>query len=215
MGSCLCGKITWQISGDILMVSNCHCSMCRKFHGTAYGSYLGVSTEDFEWLTGEDNIEVYESSPGGMRPFCKTCGSVVPAVMRDGDSVFMPMGNMEGHIDHLLDSHIFAASKAPWFDITDDAPQYDGYPPEYEIPGRDNPERLPETEEAIGGSCLCGKVRFEFTEAIDRMGYCHCSRCRKARSSPHSAQLFVKPANFRWTSGRQHGRFPLTGRRIL
>jgi hypothetical protein len=27
------------------------------------------------------------------------------------------------------ESHIFVGSKAPWFDITDDLPQYEGYPP--------------------------------------------------------------------------------------
>ena len=26
-------------------------------------------------------------------------------------------------------SHAFVASKAPWFEITDDLPQYPGYPP--------------------------------------------------------------------------------------
>lgn len=203
-GSCLCGDISWEIDGEIVMRSNCHCSMCRKFHGAAYGSYIGVPAAAFKWTSGEDKIKTYESSPGGLRPFCPRCGSVVAAKMREGDSVFMPLGNMEGDIDRPLDSHIFAASKAPWFDITDDVPQHDEYPPEYDIPGRETVAGSPETEGAISGGCLCGKVRYEFDESLGVMGYCHCSRCRRARSAPHSAQLFVAPGKFRWLSGEDN-----------
>jgi len=31
----------------------------------------------------------------------------------------------------------------------------------------------------IGGSCLCGGVRFEVELPFRRAGHCHCSRCRK------------------------------------
>ena len=33
--------------------------------------------------------------------------------------------------------------------------------------------------EAVGGSCLCGGVRFEVTLPFTRAIHCHCSRCRK------------------------------------
>ena len=101
-GSCLCGDVSWGIDGEILMMSNCHCSMCRKTHGGAYGSYIGVASADFKWLSGEEKIKIYESSAEGLRPFCPRCGSVVAAAMRDGESVFMPIGNMEGDIDVTL-----------------------------------------------------------------------------------------------------------------
>jgi hypothetical protein len=33
--------------------------------------------------------------------------------------------------------------------------------------------------ELVGGSCLCGGVRFEVTLPFTRAIHCHCSRCRK------------------------------------
>ncbi|MAG00415.1 MAG: hypothetical protein CL388_04275 [Acidiferrobacteraceae bacterium] len=36
-----------------MMMSSCHCSMCRKTHGTAYGCFIGVSAEAFEWRSAE------------------------------------------------------------------------------------------------------------------------------------------------------------------
>ncbi len=203
-GSCLCGDITWEIDGDLIMMSNCHCSMCRKFHGVGYGTYVGVMADDFRWLSGEGNVQTYESSPGGLRPFCPRCGSIVASTSRDGSMAFMPAGNMEGELDRELDSHIFVGSKAPWYEIHDNAPQHDAYPPDHDVPPQENAQRLPETPGSIGGSCLCGAVAYEVSELSDRFGYCHCSRCRKARSAGASAQVFAAVDDFRWTSGESH-----------
>ena len=200
-GSCLCGDITWEIDGDPITMSNCHCSMCRKLHGTAFGTYVGVTAPAFRWTGGEEKIQSYKSSPGGQRPFCQRCGSTVASLMRDGQLVFMPAGNLHGAINKSLDHHIFVGSKAPWFEITDGAPQHDAYPPEYDAPSIDSLERKPKTPGATGGSCMCGAVVFEFDDNLGRMGNCHCSRCRMARSSAHSTQLFVAISSFRWLQG--------------
>lgn len=32
---------------------------------------------------------------------------------------------------------------------------------------------------ALRGSCLCGGVSFEVTEAFDTLRYCHCESCKK------------------------------------
>ncbi|HIG42477.1 MAG: GFA family protein [bacterium] len=200
-GSCLCGDITWKIEGTPFMMSNCHCSMCRKLHGSACGTYVGVLPDAFCWTGGVDKIRIYTSSAAGHRSFCPRCGSKVAAAMGDGQSVFMPAGNLDGKINRKLDSHVFVASKAVWFEITDDVEQFEAYPEMAGIVGIENPERQPETAGAIGGSCLCGKVLFEFDETLGRMGYCHCSRCRKSRSAAHSVQTFVEVDKFRWVSG--------------
>jgi hypothetical protein len=31
--------------------------------------------------------------------------------------------------------------------------------------------------------------------------YCHCSRCQKITGSAHAANIFVAPADFKWTGG--------------
>ena len=51
------------------------------------------------------------------------------------------------------------------------------------------------------GSCLCGGVQYEVTGRVSRFGYDHCSRCRKASGSAFMAELFCRPADFRWISG--------------
>ncbi len=51
------------------------------------------------------------------------------------------------------------------------------------------------------GSCLCGGCAFEAEPAVVFFHYCHCSRCRKATGSAHSANLLAKASGFRWTRG--------------
>ena len=198
-GSCLCGDIAWEVRGEYSMHVNCHCSICRKVHGSAYATFVATDAANLHWLHGQDKVHIYESSSQGRRPFCPRCGSEVAATMRN--LALVPAGNLDGDIPRPLDSHIFVASKAGWFEITDDAPQFDAYPPGYDAPVVERPERPPATPGATGGSCACGKVRWEFDGPGERMGYCHCSRCRKARSSAFSAQVFMPLDRFRWLSG--------------
>jgi hypothetical protein len=51
-GSCLCGKITYEIRGRPYFINHCHCSICRKAHGAAFGSFLQASLDLFDWTSG-------------------------------------------------------------------------------------------------------------------------------------------------------------------
>lgn len=213
-GTCLCGDIAWEIGDEILMRVNCHCSICRKVHGSAYATFVATAKDNLHWIAGEEKISYYASSDKGKRPFCPRCGSSVATVM--DDFAFVPAGNLDGDINRDLDNHIFVADKADWYEIHDDAPRFDAYPPSHEVPATERGARLPETADAIGGSCDCGKVRFEFDGPPMRMGFCHCSRCRKARSAAFSAQAFVPIDRFRWLAGESRLRhFKLDGTRYF
>lgn len=198
-GSCLCGDITWEIEGPLSMLVNCHCTMCRKAHGAGFATFAIAPARSFRWTGGEHKIAQYQSSAEGKRPFCPRCGSIVAAIA--GDIAFMPAGNLANDVGRALDSHIFVAKKAPWHEISDGAPQYDAYPPGFDMPSIEFDERTAVTDGAVGGSCLCGAVAYEFDPPGDRMILCHCSRCRKSRSAVHSAQVFVDADRFRWLRG--------------
>ena len=57
------------------------------------------------------------------------------------------------------------------------------------------------SETAYRGSCLCGAVEYEIQPPFLFFHYCHCSRCRKASGSAHTANIFLKIDRFRWTRG--------------
>ena len=62
----------------------------------------------------------------------------------------------------------------------------------------------------ISGSCLCGKVSYQFEGPIRIFQYCHCSRCRKFTGSAHASSILIDPSQFEWLRGEEHvGRFEL------
>ncbi len=205
-GSCLCGDIQWQVEGPPNMMMNCYCSVCRKLHGTDFVTFIGYGADGFKWLAGEDKVRLYASTPGGpaMRASCPKCGSKVAVEMPDGSSVFMPAGNLEGDIDRLPDFNCFVGSKAPWTEIPPGSTSFEGFPDGYDGPTLEDLVRPPATAAATGGSCHCGKVSFEFDMPFERMGYCHCSLCRKSVSGAMSSEVFVESEDFRWLAGEDN-----------
>jgi hypothetical protein len=58
---------------------------------------------------------------------CASCGSLLFSVVRDGEWVHVAMGSLVDAPSIRPTEHIHVASKAPWFEITDDLPQFDEF----------------------------------------------------------------------------------------
>ena len=129
-GSCLCGRVTYEIEGEIGPAFNCHCSTCRKATGAAFRSRVAVPRENFRWRSGEEHLTRYTSSPGTTRTFCGICGSTLISLFDDNPrTIGLPMGTLDDDPGVRPSFHVFVGSKAPWFEITDDLPQFDTLPP--------------------------------------------------------------------------------------
>lgn len=212
-GRCLCGDIGYTLDGPFLSMLHCHCSMCRKHHGSAFQTEVAAPASAFRWQQGVDGLASYTSSPGFERTFCPRCGSTMPPSEEGGDVIFVPAGNLEEDPQIAPRMHIFAGSKAPWYTITDDLPQHETCPPGYDAPRIDRPV-LPANPSADScrGSCLCGAISFRFSGRPRAMRNCHCSRCRLSRAAAHATNLFVAPDVFEWLQGEERVRgFDLPG----
>jgi hypothetical protein len=203
-GACLCGTVKYEIDGPFSLLMSCHCSMCRKHHGAPFATFAGAPLSGFRWLSGEDALSYYASSPQSRRSFCSTCGSVGPTLMKEMDLAVVPAGTLDGDPGIRLQAHLFVGSKAPWHTISDSLPQHEKYPPEWgDMPTVSRPTVTAEPGHTLG-SCLCGEVAYEMTGRPVVMYQCHCNRCRKSRSAAHGANLFYKVADFRWTRGEEN-----------
>ncbi len=117
-GSCLCGGISFSINEEkISMMSNCYCSNCRKATGSDYVTVIQVPPEDFSWLSGEELVSTYESSPGNHRAFCKVCGSRMPQSNTAWPFITIPAGSLDGDPKVTPQVSIFTASKPAWHSI--------------------------------------------------------------------------------------------------
>ena len=127
-GSCLCGGVTFQVTGPVLSLSNCHCSRCRKAYGSAFGTIAVVKATEFAFTSG---LEFVRTFPGGRvdRPFCATCGSRLPLCVPGDPVVGIPAGLLDDDPGVRPGTDIFVGSKAPWWDIGPGTQQHVTWPP--------------------------------------------------------------------------------------
>jgi hypothetical protein len=131
-GECLCGSVKYSVDYLEPNMGNCHCKMCRKFHGAAYATYAQAKRENFHWLSGEDSIQNYIGENGTVRKFCKQCGSSL--IFQDDldDSqddpntiVHFAAGTLDTDIDIKPNVHIYMESKANWLKLKDSLPKFE------------------------------------------------------------------------------------------
>jgi hypothetical protein len=198
-GSCLCGRFSFEADGPFENMMHCHCTRCRKHHGSDFATFVGTPASSFRWRSGEGEAQFYPAG-SGSRPFCATCGSKVPAAW--GDKVYFPAGLFDGDPGIRPEMHVYTENKVPWFAIEDGVTAFAGPPTGYPDSGLETPKRPAEAHEGtIAGSCLCGGVAFEIAAAPKRMGSCHCSRCRKSRGAAFSTLCFVATNDLTWLRG--------------
>ena len=199
-GRCLCGALRYEADPPFQFMVHCHCSMCRKHHGASFATLVTVPPGAFRWISGEANVGTYASSEAASRAFCRVCGSVAPHFVPSMGQVIVPAGNLDGELGIAPQMHIFAASRAPWHEITDGLPQSDEYPPGFDARGISRPS-VAARAGISEGSCLCGDVAYEIRAAPLIMRNCHCSRCRRGRSAAHATNVFYPADAFRWLRG--------------
>ncbi|MFT6295637.1 MAG: hypothetical protein ACJATW_001921 [Glaciecola sp.] len=128
-GTCLCELVKYQIEGDLGPIFNCHCSKCRRWHGAAYRTRASINENQFTWLSSEENLSRFKSSPNATKYFCKNCGSPLITTYEDRPNVLgVALGPLTGDLQQQAQAHIFVASKATWHNITDSLPQYKEWP---------------------------------------------------------------------------------------
>jgi hypothetical protein len=129
-GSCLCGAVAYEVRSPMRMF-NCHCSRCRRARSAAHTTNMFAKLDDFAFTRGAELVAQYKVPEAKFFAiaFCTRCGSKVPRVAPDRGIVSVPAGTLDTEPGIRPQAHIYVASKAPWFEITDDLPQYPEGPP--------------------------------------------------------------------------------------
>jgi catechol 2,3-dioxygenase-like lactoylglutathione lyase family enzyme len=112
------------VEDAFVYASNCHCSNCRAATGSAFKPFAGIEREKLALTDGADRLQIVgDDRLNDTR--CGACGSLLFSVVREGEYVHVALGSLIDGPSVRPTKHIFVGSKAPWFEITDDLPQFE------------------------------------------------------------------------------------------
>ena len=118
-------SVRFRMRGPFGTFSNCHCTDCRKSHGAAFASYIGVPRARFSFLLGEPEVGSFTTGSGTRRSFCRHCGSsLTGTVANEPDNIYLAVGTFDTPLRLKPEHHIFIRSKVPWLDLHDGLPQH-------------------------------------------------------------------------------------------
>lgn len=128
-GSCLCGKIKFEITGSFEQFFLCHCKHCQKDTGGAFAANLFSTTAKLNWLSGENFIKTFNlPSTRHVKSFCPECSSAIPNLQMDGKLLVVPAGSLDSECAVVPNAHIFCASKAAWEKNLEDVKNFETFP---------------------------------------------------------------------------------------
>jgi hypothetical protein len=122
-GKCLCGAVNYVVPDEFIYSLNCHCPNCRQSTGSAFKPLAGIERKELRLTKGAADLLIFgDELTHDAR--CKVCGSLLYSVVRDGRFVHVTLGTLVDNPTIRPTKHIYVELKAPWFEITDDLPQY-------------------------------------------------------------------------------------------
>ena len=99
-GGCLCGAVRYEADEPPHHVEYCHCRMCQKHSGSAFGVSAAFRADSFRITRGAPKF--YKSSDISERGFCADCGSSLIDRYFDPDDPYVWVG--VGTLDHPGDA---------------------------------------------------------------------------------------------------------------
>ncbi|RDA83808.1 hypothetical protein CP532_4607 [Ophiocordyceps camponoti-leonardi (nom. inval.)] len=135
-GSCLCGKIKFELTGEPDFSNLCYCTSCRKSTGSLAGMTNSVfKKENFQLLTGADHLRTYhdgtcQSGAALERGFCGDCGSNVMIEHKSKlpDKLIIPMGTTDIEAtagDWVPSMEFFCKRKPGWMTTPQETKKFD------------------------------------------------------------------------------------------
>jgi hypothetical protein len=117
-GACLCGAVRFEIEFPTKWCAHCHCTLCRRAHGAAFVTWVGVEEPRFRITHGADHLRHYASSPEALRSFCTSCGSTLLfRSQRWPGEVHVVLANLLDPIDRRPEGNAFVDTHVDWVEV--------------------------------------------------------------------------------------------------
>ena len=114
-GQCFCGAVRFTLEWPSKWVAHCHCSMCRRAHGAAFVTWVGMDATRVRIEDDAGALRWFSSSPGAERGFCSRCGSsLFFRSERWPGELHIALANLKGDADRAPMAHVFWETHRGW-----------------------------------------------------------------------------------------------------
>ena len=126
-GSCLCGACRFVTRVPLTDASLCHCSLCRKGSGSAFGAYASVPRTALVWESSQ-SLTSYPVTARLTRFFCGICGTgLVSRHAAEPEHTHLHLGCLDDNSVTALEYQQYVGSRAAWVSLPD-LPGFDEWP---------------------------------------------------------------------------------------
>lgn len=123
-GSCLCGSVTYRVTGDMAKVTACHCTQCRKQTGTYYSAST-IEDGQIEIHDEQGHLNWFNASEQAQRGFCSNCGSAMFWKRNSSKNMSVLVGTLDGETGLEFGQHIFTHDRGDYYKLPDDEKQHE------------------------------------------------------------------------------------------
>jgi hypothetical protein len=74
VGSCFCGKVTVEVTGDPAAMGYCHCGSCRSWSGGPVNAFTLWQPDSVRVTGGAEHVATFQKTPLSQRQYCSSCG---------------------------------------------------------------------------------------------------------------------------------------------
>ncbi len=128
-GGCGCGAVRYTLSSAPILLFACHCSLCQRQSGSAFGLSLRVHRADLA-ITGPTAtaLRKTERAEPSESLFCQACGGRIFNARPGTPFCHLRGGTLDNTGWLRPAAHIWASRRQPWIELGDTALIYDEQP---------------------------------------------------------------------------------------
>jgi len=130
-GQCLCGSVSYSVSGAPARMAQCHCKDCQRATGTGHASIAFFMEEQVD-ISGETTRHDTTADSGNTnsRYFCPTCGCRMFTTNSGRAGVMGVLAGSADDNDWFEPGAVVYCKDRPAWDITtSEIPNFDAMPP--------------------------------------------------------------------------------------
>lgn len=116
-GGCMCGSVRYELTGNPIASSACHCRDCQYVSGGAPAIAMSACKEQLTILKGEPRTHWTISASGNRtgRLFCKHCGTALfGESSSDPDRIAIIVGSLDNPGSFAQQDDHWVANAQPW-----------------------------------------------------------------------------------------------------